>query len=248
MSLPEKTLTTITKRFESVIAEGADILGTAENVPAITGYNEMTNRQYESRAAYKKLNWPRYVEWRTKATTLVSHVVPGENIHNTSVEGLAQLAPTAEHMEWAISFLKAIKSDLESGFFDSLDSQIEAEIASDYMGQAEQLLGEGQTGKFDHVPAAVLAGAVLEKALRKLCGQQQPPIAISTTSGESKTLNPLIDDLKKVGLFNELKAKQLRSWADIRNKAAHGEFDQFNRGDVEQMIQGVSNFLGDYLK
>ena len=248
MSLPEKTLATITKRFESVIAEGADILGTAENVPAITGYNEMTNRQYESRAAYKKLNWPRYVEWRTKATTLVSHVVPGENIHNASVEDLAQLAPTAEHMEWAISFLKAIKSDLESGFFDSLDSQIEAEIASDYMGQAEQLLGEGQTGKFDHVPAAVLAGAVLEKALRKLCGQQQPPIAISTTSGEPKTLNPLIDDLKKVGLFNELKAKQLRSWADIRNKAAHGEFDQFNRGDVEQMIQGVSNFLGDYLK
>ncbi|MEO6996357.1 MAG: DUF4145 domain-containing protein [Lacunisphaera sp.] len=238
----------ILKRFESVIADGADILMTAEFIPAMTGYNELTRSHYEIQAAYKKLNWPRYVEWRTKATTLASHVVPDKNIHNSSVSSLAHLTSTAEHMEWAISFLKAIKNDLESGFFDSLSIQIEAEIASDYMGQAEQLLGEGQTGKFDHVPAAVLAGAVLEKALRKLCGQQQPPVSTLTTSGEPKTLNPLIDDLKKAGLFNELKAKQLRAWADIRNKAAHGDFDQFNRGDVEQMIQGVSNFLADYIK
>jgi len=248
MNIPEKTRGKLLAHFDALIADGAGILKTAEDIPPEYDYSEFNHRQYEKRASYKKLNWPHYVEWRTKAATLVAHLVPKESIHNASVEGLAQLTPTAEHMEWAISFLKAVKSDLESGFFDSLGSQIEAEIASDYMGQAEQLLGEGQTGKFDHVPAAVLAGAVLEKALRKLCGQQQPPIAISTTSGESKTLNPLIDDLKKVGLFNELKAKQLRSWADIRNKAAHGEFDQFNRGDVEQMIQGVSNFLADYLK
>jgi hypothetical protein len=126
-------------------------------------------------------------------------------------------------------------------------SQIEAAIAADYMGQAEQLLSEGQSGKFDHVPAAVLAGAVLEKALRTLCGQQLPSIPVVTSKGEPKTLNPLIDDLKKAGVFNELRAKQLRAWADIRNKAAHGEFDQFHKADVEQMIKGISNFLADYL-
>lgn len=60
-------------------------------------------------------------------------------------------------------------------------------------------------------------------------------------------MNPLIDDLKKAGVFNELKAKQLRSWADVRNKAAHGEFDQFNRTDVEQMMIGVTNFLADHI-
>lgn len=63
MSLPEKTLATIVRRFESLIAEGADILSTAESIPAITDYNQLTGRYYESRAAFKKLNWPRYVEW-----------------------------------------------------------------------------------------------------------------------------------------------------------------------------------------
>jgi hypothetical protein len=93
----------------------------------------------------------------------------------------------------------------------------------------------------------ILAGAVLEKALRKLCDEHQPPIATVDGNGNPKTLNPLIDDLKKANVFNELKAKQLRAWADIRNKSAHGQFDQFKRTDVEQMIAGVRTFLADYL-
>ena len=69
-----------------------------------------------------------------------------------------------------------------------------------------------------------------------------------TADGDKKTLNPLIDDLKKGGLLNEAKAKQLRAWAAIRNHAAHGEFDQFSRKDVEQMIQSIKSFLADYVK
>jgi uncharacterized protein YutE (UPF0331/DUF86 family) len=66
--------------------------------------------------------------------------------------------------------------------------------------------------------------------------------------GEPKTLSPLIDELKKAEVFNELKAKQLRSWADIRNAAAHGEFSAFGKSDVAQMISGINNFLAGYLK
>jgi hypothetical protein len=144
--------------------------------------------------------------------------------------------------------LEALREDLEKGFLDDLALRIEAEMAANYMGQAEALLGEGISGKFDHVPAAVLAGAVLGNALKTLCDQQQPPIATADANGAPKTLNPLIDDLKARGVFNELKAKQLRSWADARNKAAHGQFDQFKKSDVEPMIQGINGFLADYLK
>ena len=165
-----------------------------------------------------------------------------------TVEGFQQINNNRANLEWGISTLKAIKEDFERGFTGDLLVQVETEIAADYMGQAEQLLKEGQSGRYDHVPAAVLAGAVLEKALRTRCSQHQPPIPTTKPDGDPKTLNPLIDDLKKAGVFNEAKAKQLRAWADIRNHAAHGEFDQFDRGDVEQMISGINNFLGDYLK
>ncbi len=53
---------------------------------------------------------------------------------------------------------------LKEAFSIIFFGQFEAEIAADYMGQAEELLNEGSSGKYDHVPAAVLAGAVLEKS------------------------------------------------------------------------------------
>jgi uncharacterized protein YutE (UPF0331/DUF86 family) len=56
----------------------------------------------------------------------------------------------------------------------------------------------------------------------------------------------LIDDLKKAGVYNENKAKQLRAWAGTRNHAAHGEFGEFTRTDVEQMVAGINTFLAEF--
>lgn len=237
----------ILNRFDNLIEEGEAILKNAENISLDSKYIQDNYRNNESGTGNNRFNWSDYVEWRTKSATLLCYVLPRDSVHDPTARYFPSLKASSGNMISAISFLKAIKSDLECGFFDDLVTRIEGSIAIDYMEQAEQLLENGHSGQYDHVPAAVLSGAVLEKTLRKLCTEQQPEIAIVTINGEQKTLNPLIDDLKKSGLFNEVKAKQLRSWADIRNKAAHGEFDQFKRSDVEQMIQGVRNFLGDYL-
>jgi ribosome-binding ATPase YchF (GTP1/OBG family) len=143
--------------------------------------------------------------------------------------------------------LLSFKDAISSGLLTSINTIIEANISGDYLAQAEQLLLEGKTRNYDHVPAAVLTGAILEDALRRLCQRQAPPIEVIKRNGQYKMLNALIDDLKKTGLYNELKAKQLRAWADIRNAAAHGLFDDFNRKDTEEMLKGVQNFLADYM-
>jgi hypothetical protein len=213
------------------------------------------------------------MHWRTNCISILEPILQGNNAHRRLIEEFEKLQigyflslaiqnderKFTDHIKYdversmaeAVGKLKAIKDDFDNGFLANLSMQIEAEIAANYMGQAEQLLSEGQSGKYDHVPASVLTGAVLEKSLRTLCDQQTPPIHTfkTTAKGASEplTLNPLIDELKKAAVFNELKAKQLRSWADIRNAAAHGEFDKFSRSDVEQMIEGVKNFLATYM-
>jgi hypothetical protein len=193
------------------------------------------------------MDWARLTKWRTNCISFLKYVVPTPGPHDSALN-VFQKDMSPHQLDSAISILKGFKEDFERGFLEDISAAIEAEIAADYMGQAESLLIEGQMGKYDYVPAAALAGAVLEKSLRTLCGRQQPPVLEINAKGEPKTLNPLIDDLKKAGVFNELKAKQLRSWADIRNKAAHGEFDAFTKQDVEQMLHGINNFLADYLK
>jgi len=189
-----------------------------------------------------------FFQWKVNCVSLISQIIPSHHIHHKSVEVFRDLMPVVDHLRWGLSTLKALKEDFRRGFLGDLLLQVESELVADYMGQAENLLKEGQLGKFDHVPAAVLCGALLEKALRDFCDKQEPPISKTKQNGDPKSLNPLIDDLKKAGVFNEAKAKQLRAWTDIRNHAAHGEFDQFTRKDVEQMIKGVKNFLEDYLK
>ena len=248
MKLPDAVLAKTLARFDSLIAEGRNILTTAESVPPTMERDKFTGETYEVSGGYKKLDPEKFIEWRTKAATLLSLVISDGHVHRKAAEDLTILQCSYELLQSAVSLLRGMKDDLEKGFLDDMAAAIEAEITCDYMGQAEHLLAEGHGGKFDHVPAAVLAGAVLEKALRTICGQQQPPISLQNPKGDHKTLGPLIDDLKKAGVFNEAKAKQLRAWADIRNLAAHGEFNQFKRTDVEAMLAGINNFLADHLK
>jgi hypothetical protein len=245
MNLPKRLLAQYLGRFDGLISEGEEIFSSfqKEVIPGPTNWKGEGGR-YQT---IWKCDSQRLTKWEINCTSLIAPLIRDGTTLSSQISSISPLDKSKAEVEAFIGVLKALREDLERGFLDDLLLKVEGEVAADYMGQAEGLLNEGRGGQFDHVPAAVLTGAVLEKALRKLCDEHQPPIPTADASGNLKTLNPLIDDLKKVNVFNELKAKQLRAWADIRNKAAHGEFDQFKRTDVEQMIEGVKSFLADYL-
>ena len=145
-------------------------------------------------------------------------------------------------LKYIVGTLQGLKFDYENGFLVDLERRILSSVSTDYMAQVEGLLCEGR-----YVPAAVLCGAILEDALRRLYERQSPLLETANENGRTKNLNSLIQDLQKANAFNKLKADQLRSWAKVRNYAAHGEFSEFNRDDVELMVKGVKNFLADYL-
>jgi hypothetical protein len=163
-----------------------------------------------------------------------------------TTQQVAQLKPNLRDAKSLRGIIDSAKESYSHGMFEPIFAQIERAIAGDYLAQAEQLLEEGQRGKSDHVPAAVLLGAIFEKKLRALCAAQSPPIDLMTTAGDHKMVNVLIDDLKKVGVYGETKAKELRWIAGVRNHAAHGEFDKFSRADVERMQAAVGHFVEEH--
>jgi hypothetical protein len=242
MNLPKHVKSQYLARFDDLIKEGTAIVNSIQvHPPGNYGNVVMMYTTY-------KWDSQRVEKWKTSCLSLFQPLVSKGTKLFGQIDLFASTTGEKPKMQKALGILEAFRDDFDKGFLDDFLLKVEAEVAADYMGQADALLKEGQPGAFDHVPAAVLSGAVLEKALRTLCDRQQPQIPITNANGDSKTLNPLIDDLKKTGVFNELKAKQLRAWADIRNKAAHGEFNQFTKGDVEQMLAGIANFLADYLQ
>ena len=245
MSLPKKLQEKYLQRFDGLITEGERIQKAIQKIPGEYDPN-YTDSHGHTRPTRYIVDADSFIQWRTSCTSLVDQVLPKEQIHRKTLEGFWQADVSKAAVEGMTSIMRGLRDDFAQGILGNLARQVEAEIAGDYMGQAEQLLQEGTRGKFDHVPAAVLAGAVMEKTLRLLCEKQNPPISVFKPNGEPKTMNPMIDDLKIAGLFVETKAKQLRGWAGIRNDAAHGDFDKFTRADVELMLKGIENFLAEF--
>ncbi len=143
--------------------------------------------------------------------------------------------------------LQGLKDDYENGFLENLENIVFADVSSDYMTLVLDLLSSRESEDYSYAMTAVGYGIVLELGLRRLCERQSVPIATTKGNGDFKKLNSLIQDLQKANAFNKLKADQLRAYAKTRNFAAHGQFDEFDRNDVDDMVRGVRNFLADNL-
>jgi hypothetical protein len=252
MLLPAKLDATIRARFKTLLDEANTLLGAerARSREVSDAWQDAASRARHADAMnpYAAFDRPlasvlpdipdrpegmesRFVSLRTRTLTLLQTLSlrDGDSVsqHMKVVAGSTlKVAALGE----IVGLLTGLLDDYDAGMLDPLVSRVEAELAADYLGQAEALLAGTHQGVADRVPAAVLAGAVLESGLRTLSGRQTPALAITGGNGRPKMLNALIDDLKNAGVYNELQAKELRGWADIRNAAAHGEFDKFDRG------------------
>jgi len=127
------------------------------------------------------------------------------------------------------SVFLAAKEDFEGGYLSSIKTLVQAEVFDSELEQAKELLNTGYLSA-----AAVIAGVVLETALRELCDRENIP------HGKLDKMNA---DLAKAGKYNKLMQKRITALADIRNSAAHGNFNQFTQQDVENMMNEVEQFL-----
>ena len=142
--------------------------------------------------------------------------------------------------------IAALQDDYNQGMLRNIAERVEANLTFDFMQQAEDLFDECKPHEYNHVPAAVLAGALFEKEIRRLCLENVPPIDICNSKGDKLTLDPMITELRKVDKFSKANADLYRYCAKIRNHAAHGEFNEFERSEVEDMIRIIKRFLGEY--
>jgi len=145
------------------------------------------------------------------------------------------------HVSEVTGILKAVKHDVESGMLSNLRNLLQAEIFVDFLEMAGHLLEEGYKDA-----SAVLLGAVLEDSLRKIAASQNIPI--TGAGGKSLTIDPINSALAKSGLYGPLVQKQVTSWANLRNDAAHGHFEKYDKDQVHQMLSFVEKFCADYLK
>lgn len=145
------------------------------------------------------------------------------------------------HVSELVGILKGVQHDIKSGLLSDLRRLINAEIFADFLDMSEHLLSE----KYKDASAVIL-GAVLENSLRKLA--EGNGVSIIATNGKNLTIDPLNIALAKKGVYGPLVQKQITSWANLRNDAAHGHFTEYNSDQVKQMLLFVQKFCADYLQ
>ena len=209
----------ISKRFAELIGQGQRVLSTKR--AGTSGFTWVDNLQAS--------------EWLTSAQAFICNVMGKGSEHYSRYTRFSDHGARFEYIESALGVLQAAKVDFDGGYLLEFKRRIEAEVFDDFLEQAEYFLRDGY-----FQVAAVVAGATLEDGLRKLCIRRN--IALP----EKPKLDRMNGELAKSGVYDKLIQKKITVMADIRNKAAHGKWDEFKEEDARELVEGVRRFLTEY--
>lgn len=181
---------------------------------------------------YEQVSDLHFDEWKVKAKSLIEKTC-GKDSEHMKAFNAAEL-----HRGFDGSYdvykrvrpvFMAAKDDFQGGYLLSIKNLVQAELFDSELELATELLKSGYKG-----PAAVVAGVVLETSLKDICTQLKIPLG---------KLDKMNSDLAKAGHYNKLQQKKITALADIRNRAAHGDWTSFSDNDVQDMIRDVESFL-----
>jgi hypothetical protein len=145
-----------------------------------------------------------------------------------------------EHTSPIIGVVQALRDDIEAGYIQNLAELIHGEIFADFLEMAEYLSDNGYKDA-----SAVITGSTLESHLRKQCIKNSIPIEETAPDGKIRPLKAdfLNSELAKANVYSKLDQKNVTAWLDLRNKAAHGQYDQYTTEQVTLLVSGVREFI-----
>ena len=139
-----------------------------------------------------------------------------------------------------VGVVLALHADLKAGYIKTLSELLHREVFGDFLEMADHLLKSGYKDA-----AAVVAGSTLETHLRQLC--QKFVVEIEAADGRGnlrpKKADRMNSDLVIASAYSKLDQKNVTAWLDLRNKAAHGEYDKYSSDQVALLNQGVRDFI-----
>ena len=139
-----------------------------------------------------------------------------------------------------IGVVEALHADLKGGYLETLSEFLHGELFGDFLEMADHLLGNGYKDA-----AAVIIGSTLEAHLRQLCQKFGIDVEVQDGRGNlrPKKADRMNSDLAGALAYNKLDQKSVTAWLDLRNKAAHGKYGEYNSEQVALLTQSVRDFI-----
>ena len=130
-----------------------------------------------------------------------------------------------------IGLLAAISDEMQQGLLRKVEYIFVASTFDDFLTHAVEFHRSGKKTE-----SSVLCSAVFEDAVRKLADKV-------SVSQAGKSLDIVIDDLARQGATTPVKSRRWKSYAALRNKALHAQWDDFDLRDVGEMLGGTREII-----
>ncbi len=199
-----------------------------------------THADMQRRSQYNDLSDLPKVDRQGLVTSSIAaiHRISGDNsTYSKEIEKVQSLNKYLhEHTSDIMGIVSALKYDIENGYLQSLVEIIHADIFSDFLDMANHLNENGYKDA-----AAVIAGSTLENHIKQLCDKHG--IDINDEKAKPKKASSLNVELTKENVYEKLDSKNVTAWFDLRNKAAHGNYSEYNTDQVKLLISSIQDFI-----
>jgi hypothetical protein len=179
--------------------------------------------------------------FRSAGLSLLKETFGINNTYYIEFEIHTQIASYYELLN-AIEILKSLHDEIENNWLWSVRGLISAEILSDFSEMASHFIELGYKDA-----AAVILGSLLEEQLRQMAIKNEIDITIEKDGNSiSKKADRLNSDICNAGIYNSLVQKSVTANLDLRNKAAHGKYSEYDIQQVRLMYSAVLDFINRY--
>jgi hypothetical protein len=195
-------------------------------------------RFYEGREEYwhQQKDLPELQAWIASVANFFRLIAtPDTYFHQecTRVVGNKELSSGVPHfaIQKLIGLLQSATEEMKAGLMRKAEYVFVATTFDDFLDHASEYHKAGKKNE-----ASVLASAVFEDSVRKLAQKHN-------VFDTGRALENLIDDLTKSGVLTLVKAKRLKGFGAVRNKALHAQWDEFDIRDVGELINGTREII-----
>ncbi len=178
----------------------------------------------------------------TRAVAAVNRVAGEKSPYAAEIRRLfGTLQHIHMHTTSVIGVVAALLADAKAGYLQSLVDLVHAETFADFLEMAQHLVDTGYKDA-----AAVIAGSALEAHIRTLCSKASIATTVTKPDGTvpAKKADAMNSELASASAYSKLDQKSVTAWLDLRNKAAHGKYTEYQVEQVALMIAGVRDFVG----
>ena len=211
------------KRIEQLLQQGQEVLAT---------------RHASRNSSAMVVDLAKMKGFRSASLSFIERVYGLTHTHYQEFDKITKES-YPDYTEAGIAILESIKDEVSGDWLFSIKGLITADVFADFIEMANYLLEQNYKDA-----AAVIVGSVLEEHLRQLAQANNIETVIETEDKiKPKKADRLNADLANDNIYSKLDQKAITMWLDLRNKAAHGKYDEYNKEQVTNMISGIVEFM-----